>query len=455
MIGFAWAWMLVGFFSLSYANEFCGLKCNPPDPVTGLVEQAQSAVAMNPAADCEPAEKNSEILKETPLAGGARKMMAMVYGSCAVLKLKARQKLNPKEPKIRIETMSIPTGTDAARTNHPYLGHFRDPGCTNAAECSDANLNKPVVGIPSACKKIVCDAYRYPSAYRYGGKAKNESEVTSHEFRAPASVQTGVDCSYFVFQSMNQGGLRFEKNKENYYRASSALSVLGQKDKDGNRLDCFDQVVDQEGGIHPGDMIVIPGKHAALVDTVGPDPFGINAMIEDPTQWKGLDWEKTKGTPNGTALTLRGSVEKIDQIRQGTSTMYTDEKVKFLNDLSTYLCSNALHWDRFKLTIIHSSSNGNHTGVQREDNPSGCMRPPLLQLSKAQCIRAMKQKWREQVPEFADAPSAIIQNIARSSTSKILRHASDEPDCRTNPPSVPESACADCCDLNSTYEEMI
>ncbi|NDG84799.1 MAG: hypothetical protein EBX52_07150 [Proteobacteria bacterium] len=472
--GKCFALMVSLLSSSSGADEFCGLKC---DPAKSLIEPLSvPSVLGAPAQSIHCGIKaNQTVLSETPLAGGGRRVMALAYGSCEVLKLKTRPNLSPSRITGTFKDIPngtdnayngvlVPSGVDQVRKTHPYLEALRKAGCSNSQECSPGRIDLKVEGVDPACKKMVCDAYNSPAMYQYAGKARRGEAVFHQVYtRKTYSSKTkktttnqysvaGVDCSYFVFEAMGRAGLNYAPNQPNSYRSTLSLGTLGARGSDGKRLDCFDRV-NSAGGIRSGDLLVTPGVHVVMVDTVGADPFGIDEMIEGEEAW---NWK------------VDTQQRSFTQIRAGSSTLSDSEKKNFLNALATQLCSD-LDPARFKVTIIHSSSHGNGVGIQREEaysknNYSGGLgrNSPLLAVlklkAKAECITLLKEKWKSFAPGFESTSNTDLEAIRKSEKSsggtKVLRHASDEPGCRGEPPFDPAMNCADCCDLNSSYEGL-
>jgi hypothetical protein len=472
--GPVWAFLTLFSAVSGHAGEFCGLKC---DPTKFLTEKLQTPIGLGIAgltAACG-GHGNQSLMVETPLIAGGRKMMALTYGSCDVLKLKTRESLNPNRisatfkslpngTKNSFDGVAIPGGVNQVRESHPYLGHLRNAQCSNAEACSGAGAKKSIPGVNDACKKIDCDVYQFPPLYQFGGKASDgeavHHEVISHKSYDGKTKKTtttrysvsGVDCSFFVFQSMGRAGLNYYPGKPSAYQSTNGLATLGEKTKSGERRDCFDRV-ETSGGIQSGDLLVVSGVHVVMIDTVGPDPFGIHEMIEGESAWNFIP-----SIPQATFEDIRSKKSKLNQAAQ----------FSYLDRLANLLCSD-LDPAQFKITIIHSSPNGNGVGIQREKVCSatsggvGLGRASsllsLLQLkAKAECIGTLKQKWNAFAPGYQEAPNLVVDSIKKSESvsggSKVLRHASNEPGCRGYLPFDPTLNCADCCDLNSSFESI-
>jgi|GEM_PF-5394952 len=462
------------FSAQTGAAEFCGLRCEPDRSLLESLRSPGLFGAPPSIAQCGN-RANIPVLTETPLAGGARRTMALAYGSCEVLKLKTRSNLIPDRISGTFKSFSggadynfngvqIPAGVEQVRKTHPYLRALQKEDCSNSRECSPAGLKLPVQGVDPSCKKMVCDAWLWPSMYQYGGKA-GTGEAVYHEVFTRKSYDSktkktttrkysvsGLDCSYFVFQAMQRAGLKFSASQQNFYRSTTYLSTLGARGAGGKREDCFDRINSAEG-IRPGDLLVASGVHVAMVDTVGRDPFGIARMIEGEAAW---NWS----SPAQQSM--------FGEIRAGTSKVPAAAEHSFLNKLAGQLCAD-LDPARFRITIIHSSPNGNGVGIQREEAYSdtsysvGLGRSStllgLLKLkAKAECILALKKKWESFSPGFSKSVNAVLEAIRKSERapggSKVLRHASIEPGCRGAPPIDPALNCADCCDLGSSYESL-
>jgi hypothetical protein len=252
---------------------------------------------------------------------------------------------------------------------------------------------------------------------------------------------------------MERAGLNFYPGKTNFYHATNGLADLGGKNSKGDRLDCFDRI-SSSGGIRAGDLLVVSGLHVVMIDTVGRDPFGIAEMIEGENAW---NW------------THPADQAAFKAIRSGTSKQSNTERLAFLNRIATQLCTDELDPARFKVTIIHSSPHGNGVGIQREkaysDTSYGvglghdsALLSALKLKAKAECIDQLREKWEGFAPGLKASTNAALASIRKAEAtpgrSKVLRHASNEPGCRGIPAFDPAMHCADCCNLNSRYDEI-
>ena len=86
----------------------------------------------------------------------------------------------------------------------------------------------------------------------------------------------GIDCSGYVFTATVSAGLRIAPNapvKSTYVYGINAKKYMNPEQ---NGLGCFERVkMGASGNIKLGDVIAGTG-HINIVDSVGPDPFGIN-----------------------------------------------------------------------------------------------------------------------------------------------------------------------------------
>jgi hypothetical protein len=125
---------------------------------------------------------------------------------------------------------------------------------------------------------------RNPLIYDYGGKpfASSGTRGTLNVFRDAGSGTDalGIDCSGYVFSAMASAGLRVVAGEslkaQNVYGINSARFMRAPD----SGLSCFRYAsVSATQSLLPGDVVASDG-HVFLVDWVGDDPLGIEAIGE-------------------------------------------------------------------------------------------------------------------------------------------------------------------------------
>ena len=418
---------LIGTFSVpSFATRknpnFCASDCASSD----LALQATENLPKNPSGgpkiqlpdqSCEePRVPYDPEHSVPPLAIGGRKAMALTYGSCEVLKLPVLD-VNPEGKK------------------NPYLGWLTRPGCDDQAACSNPTAWKIK---DNACEMHACLVLKRPPRYVYGaGHGSLEN-------------QTRVDCSAFVSQAMMMTGAKFKPNEP----LKSAIPTQGLwelgKVQNGQPVDCFDQVLPEVGGeegadhhrkfgLKPGDLIVAPNYHVVMVDTVGQDPFGVQANIilkmKAKNGMKGFESIVQEGLTDRHAVRIFGakspddpkknkvqflSDEDFKQFKNKSieDILYTKEPkditnadLDFLEKAAEVICDSEMYSpSEYKMTITHSSPNHGGVGVQRQKLFPGVAEVSIVQSkdnNKNQNFTQLKTKERYGQVSIA---TGIIEN---------------------------------------------
>lgn len=195
------------------------------------------------------------------IAQGARNVMALAYGSDAVLALPVLDRHSENMEGVAI------TGHHSDHVGHIFEVVDRDKICST----------------DPYYKGQVCP--EKPMIYNYGGKAavmdSQDLDISVHG--GSGSKSLGVDCSGFVFLALASQGMKL-KTKGNLtahqvddYAARSYFHF----EKTG--LNCFEEApLGHAAEIQSGDILVSP-YHIAIVDSAGANPLGYdNAMtMED------------------------------------------------------------------------------------------------------------------------------------------------------------------------------
>jgi len=332
-------------------------------------------------------------------AMGARLAMAQIYGSCDVLKLPVLENCNVKRISSKLKFTPVSEGnkyprrgvTQAQlpllRDSHPYLQGFKNSECFTLGKCEQMKASKELSN--DVCKKASCDPILEPPTYQYGGKGNGKTSVYQH--RGGKGLQyNGLDCSAFVSAALGMRGLRFYPGTDNNGMGfgTAGYSSLGKKDANGKPIDCFDEPI-AFNGIQAGDLLVAPNNHIVMIDTVGVDPYGINGILSQARSAKtdsaqadafnrlGVDTCKKRNPgKSGEKICI---TKPITELLNPESVIDQSLRLKQLNRLAEDICLISIDKDDFQMTIMHSTSDSNQTGVQRQHVKNGTF-PPLSTL---------------------------------------------------------------------------
>ena len=462
--------MLEGGSSFAGGN-FCGFQCSKQalDWTMHLFSGVPKGISDSQSCRNEPLPF---VGKDPDLALGARKAMAMIYGTCQVLTLPVRNLLDVKSiPKGAVSYRSHSKRYIVSRSkvieNHPYLNTRVNPPCDDDHACVGNQSHA------SVCDKNSCFVMNHPPLYQYGVKPKNYSPYVVTRRSSKSAAASGIDCSAFVSEAMNIVGARVVpgENMSSGGLGTSQFWQLGATDASGHAKDCFSRVIEQTG-FRPGDLIVAPGKHVVMVDTVGDDPFGIQGLFSKSDH----DFEQNA---HDFWAEKRVTLKKmsLSEVLDGSSDEPVSVQRKFLDQVAEAACDQMLDPEEFKVTIIHSSPHGGHVGVQRErlfpgvGAPKGSapMAMTVIAKAKVDCEEALRRKWlvraKQKNASVAKAlnddfgyVNAIRKREDLGHGARVLRHADLRPGCMApvgEGPTVPGSECMSCCSTQASYANLV
>lgn len=473
-----------------YDENFCGLKCSKEDELKGILEatEANQVTTGNNESGrplyCSGGSRGKIEASEAAVTG-ARRIMAMMYGSCDVLKLPVRQLLKkPNAVTKGFRRRDFPDGkpsyrreiTDKAAilAQHPYLRDRQSKDCDDKKVCGNPKLRKNL----SACEQFSCGALDYPPLYQYGARPSRENysirENWSSKFKGDYWKKApGIDCSSFISSSLGFMGMKMAPSDESIATtdgyASGGIRNLArgsyvQKYKVYKGETCFDQVVDN-GGLKPGDILANDG-HVAMVDTVGADPFHNGKLT-------GADVEKWSEYLEDSHLVLKSKCQdkKLGDLLASPEQFVANQKC--LTTMAVEICDNFHGRDvrpNYDITMIHSSGGENtNIGIQREQlasafSPEGSLRGTIVLKAKVDCTLKLKQEWmaRAKVNGDSNLSQWALQTgydaTLKARGGELMRHRSSDPRCMISPNDLPKVEgweCASCCDTTASYDSQM
>jgi hypothetical protein len=209
---------------------------------------------------------------DAPLSGpgpavmGLRKAFATAYQSCESLRLKPMNYDTPKVEGIKTEGFYPNSWTGhyvkitdpaAVASTHYYIRESKPaPGCLNVQE------NQMI--------------------YDYGGKPNTKEGILNYWVNSNGgSPGLGIDCSGFVFSSLAAGGLRLFEGKTLKAKEVHQYNAKMYKHPQESGFTCLaPKKLGVSNVLKAGDILA-SNYHVAMVESVGPDPFGIAKHLDD------------------------------------------------------------------------------------------------------------------------------------------------------------------------------
>lgn len=250
---------------LAAAEKELNAQCSQPEPEPAPV---------TPDVPDQPLIPNSyrnvwEQLKAEADPGvyGLNLVLATTYQSCDVLKVPP---LNARTPAME----GVVKDSKPNPQNGGIVRHYGDKNKINATH--------PYIGSNRLAKNSCYEVRNNPPIYDYGGKPATSSSKPKvldlfNGNGGTGSEVFGMDCSGFVFSALTAAGRRMV-SPETTLKASlvNALSATAMKEPQSNGMKCMEKIkVSKSNVLQPGDVVAIRG-HVVLIDSVGPDPFGLN-----------------------------------------------------------------------------------------------------------------------------------------------------------------------------------
>lgn len=472
------------------AEAFCGYQC-PLSQFGGMVNEfnaVEESARHTPQACDARLDALLQDQQTTPVTA-ARKLMATLYGSCEVLKAPVRQKLSvsaiPSDAVAFLpEKGQFLAEKDLILASHPYLHARLSSSCGDASICASKKPEEL-----SACDEAACLSLQHPPVYQFDTRLRDHSAFES--VRKGETPSLGMDDSAFISEALAKAGARIrpDQSMDEVEAHQGGLTnaefwALGAKDASGKNQDCFDRVATQSG-IAPGDLLVAADSHIAMIDTVGKDPFGIQALLHRSYNELQLNLQsvlREKGVVRSGLISTYDFQQfmsaKLDDVLKGTSKMELNLQEDYLDELAQDACENMLRKpEDYRVTIIHSSPRGGFVGVQREKVFPGLGDPKALSSEAgmfrlkvtADCVQALRADWLSSVsPSNLAIKNALsgeskfvaaVRHFEESSRgARMLRLNSAYEGCK---PVVGEHSlfeanqCVRCCPTDATYDELV
>lgn len=219
-----------------------------------------------------------------PAVVGLRKAFATAYQSCESLRLKPLDRSSPdvegvknngRYPRSWTGHYVKITDVAAIAQTHYYIREFRPaPNCLNVQD--------------------------YPMVYDFGGKP-NTTDGTLNYWKnsSGGSPGLGIDCSGFVFTALAVGGLRLREGKTLMATEVNQYPAKMYVHPDRTGFSCLaPKKMGTSGTLNPGDILA-SNYHVAMVESVGPDPFGLkkHADCKDIT-FRDFDFVIAQSSPD-------------------------------------------------------------------------------------------------------------------------------------------------------------
>ncbi|MBS1960177.1 MAG: hypothetical protein JST80_11940 [Bdellovibrionales bacterium] len=235
---------------------------------------------------CSQSVLNGENYSSTPLAFGARKVLATVYGCAALQSHLLGREDDPFNGKVvhhdlgeYYDPRTFKNITHAQIVaQHPYLKG-------EVAKCDLANKCKSFSKVvePTTCDQTQCFFYWHPPLYQRANGA-----ALFYKYARGNPQPGGFDCSASVELAMRASGLLIVPKTE---MSRFTTTAFWDYMRIGNS--CF-KPVSVFDDLKPGDVLNYAGRHMVMVDTVAKDPFNIQPFFTE-LRSKGIDIESMNG----------------------------------------------------------------------------------------------------------------------------------------------------------------
>ncbi len=225
---------------------------------------------------------------ESPAVRGARRVFATLYQDCEVVGRVIRANEEVPDVVLRDPQVRTPVGdystrllTDEVRQDYiqanpmlrfleekKSLGLYPGPGCENALERPPIySYGAKPVGSPREFSPLADLVQVQEGADRAGrlGVSPNSIPVT------------GMDCSGFVDAAFRAAGLNLTTPSNPKELGTRVIADIPRKEE----ASCLKHAPlhpKSGDGLQAGDIINLAGNHVVMVDSVGPDPFGIKRV---------------------------------------------------------------------------------------------------------------------------------------------------------------------------------
>lgn len=238
----------------SALRSFCAVPSVPEDSDEG---SSDSSGGSSSAGDLK------SLKNDYPAFYGSHKVFATAYQGCSSLEL---EPMNDRTPALQ--------GV-AVIGNHPAGGLKRAITDLNLAYKTHYYISRQQPD--TKCQ----DLSRTPLIYDFGGKpyatSSDQSKLNFFVDSGSGTSVLGVDCGGYVFSAMMAAGLRFVKNTP---LKAVQIYYISANMNPANNYNCFSPVlVNNQFRLEAGDLVSTPG-HILMIDQVGDDPFGLDAITK-------------------------------------------------------------------------------------------------------------------------------------------------------------------------------
>jgi hypothetical protein len=427
--------------------------------------------------------------QDTDVVVGARKLMAIQYGSCEVLKQPVRGKFSNRvipetAASLDVEKKEFSVNKEEVLRNHPYLQVRQESSCGDLQVCKTKSPEEM-----NACDAAACMVLEHPPLYQYGSRLLGHSTFAGVQKGETSAL--GMDDAAFISEAFSMMGVRVRPDKtidqaktlEGGFTNNDFWN-LGAIDSKGKPLDCFDRISGKPG-ILPGDLITLAGNHTVMIDTVGADPFGIEALrkrannelqlnLKAIMAEKGLERTHMISTYNQTQLMNT----HLDDVLNGRTKLDYNLQKDYLEEIAKDACTHLLRKpEDYRVTIIHSSPRGGLIGIQREKVFPGLgSHETLSPLGSAfqmkviaDCMQTLWADWLKEVPASNEKIRVVLEGEPRFVTALKKREYTGRGAhlIRLNPsyegcksglgerPLFEASQCVRCCPTDATYDQLV
>ncbi len=231
------------------------------------------------------------------IAKGVEMVFSTAYQSCRTLDL----------PAMDHGTTAV-VGISRVGTHPDGVGGKRE--ITNLAAVQNTHYYLRGLASEAQCAPVKNN----PLIYDYGGEPAIAGNTINFQKNAGTGTGAlGVDCSSYVSSTIAVAGLRYKPgldNKPIFIRQTSTKFI----DAVQSGFSCFENItVDAKSSIATGDIVGVKG-HVVIVDSLGPDPFGLQLLnsVNDcqNINYKNFDFIISQSSPSKNGIGINRFVAK-------------------------------------------------------------------------------------------------------------------------------------------------
>lgn len=320
----------------------------------------------SPTDPCQNFEStNPNDPKYNPSVRGAQFLMKALFQSCDAL----NYVIDKNTPDLKgvsayqagkVRKRKI-TNNEAYVNSHIILSNLKKDAKYPADKCVDASTAPPVYGYGSR---------KLPNKSGEINLMSKGDGVSSNSLAA-----SGIDCSSFISVALATQGLKMTESSGPFRDTTTrGFHSLLNDSKSCLKRTSFNS----SSSIMPGDMINVAGSHIVMVDSVGPDPLGIEkySKNKDCDSINVSDFDFTylhSGNVNNSYGPSRVHISK-----HSGGTMWTE-----LRKMARVMCKEKVKGNN---SVVKQNSKNMFSVFRHESSNPNCISEKRVKLKNEECV---------------------------------------------------------------------